>query len=357
MPPTRTYASQVARGLEQAHRSADQRVVQLDEVRAVSFSDHHRGRGDGADEFERCEPIYSAALGWYFEYGYELWLLGDVEELWENRPDAVVNRYADVLGLERQFGPARLTRLFGDHDLDWSSERQVAEHLAPSLPPGVRVHEALVVQIMDGDRRLGSVFLAHGHQGSPGVGSSLWRTIGRAIFRAWFAGSAVHTAGASPATNALVRARHDAAVAEWAGRQRDPLILVAGHTHRPVFPGAPPRAPEDVLADAERRYEAAQAIDDDLAGARAELEYARAVYRRDPARPIAQPTPAYFNPGACSNADGKITGLTIDGGRIELVRWPDNDGRPRPEVLATADLRDIFARLEQPADAGPSGGG
>ena len=42
--------------------------------------------------------------------------------------------------------------------------------------------------------------------------------------------------------------------------------------------------------------------------------------------------------------DGNITGIEIEGGRIKLVRWPDHNGRPEPEVLAAADLqRDVLS--------------
>jgi hypothetical protein len=87
--------------------------VQLSQLRLVILSDLHRGARDGADDFQRCEPSYSAALGWYLERGYQLYLLGDVEELWENDIGEVLPRYADCAKLEKAFmdGPG-LTRFF-----------------------------------------------------------------------------------------------------------------------------------------------------------------------------------------------------------------------------------------------------
>ena len=67
-------------GLTEAHERAGRRDIELAELRAAA-RDHDRGVGDGANDFRRCEPAYCAALGWYLEQGYELWLLGDVEEL------------------------------------------------------------------------------------------------------------------------------------------------------------------------------------------------------------------------------------------------------------------------------------
>ena len=91
------YRTRIARGLTEAHERAGRRDIELADLRAVVFSDHHRGVGDGADDFRRCEPAYCAALGWYLEQGYELWLLGDVEELWENSPRKVIKHYENVL--------------------------------------------------------------------------------------------------------------------------------------------------------------------------------------------------------------------------------------------------------------------
>ena len=75
------YDEKVATGLDRAFEAAGTRDVQLAQLRLVILSDLHRGARDGADDFQRCEPAYSAALGWYLERGYQLYLLDDVEEL------------------------------------------------------------------------------------------------------------------------------------------------------------------------------------------------------------------------------------------------------------------------------------
>ena len=92
------YDEKVAAGLDRAFKGAGTRDVQLSQLRLVILSDLHRGARDGADDFQRCEPAYSAALGWYLERGYQLYLLGDVEELWENDIGEVLPRYTDVRG-------------------------------------------------------------------------------------------------------------------------------------------------------------------------------------------------------------------------------------------------------------------
>ena len=106
------YDGKVAAGLDRAFADAGTRDVQLSELRLVIFSDLHRGARDGADDFERCEPAYSAALGWYFERGFQLDLRGDVEELWENDIAEVLPKYAACTALERSFmdGPGLVRR-------------------------------------------------------------------------------------------------------------------------------------------------------------------------------------------------------------------------------------------------------
>ena len=75
------YQRRISDGLSTVWDRADERELEVSEIRAVAFSDHHRGRGDGADDFKRCEQAYCAALGWYLEQEFQLWLIGDVEAL------------------------------------------------------------------------------------------------------------------------------------------------------------------------------------------------------------------------------------------------------------------------------------
>jgi hypothetical protein len=343
----------VAGALERACAEAtgSPRVVEIDALRAVIFSDHHRGRGDGADDFERCEQAYVAALGWYLEHGYELWLLGDVEELWENSPPAVLERYANVLALERSFGEGKVLRFFGNHDLDWASPKVVERHLASHLPANTPVREALNVDLVDGGTKLGTLFLVHGHQGTPDAGSAFSRAFSRFVVRNVWARLQrfQRIASTSPSQDVELRARHDRAMARWADDREDPVVLIAGHTHRPVFPVAPaPQTPAERLAEKQRAYDDAVAGGGDVAATRAELELARVRFERDPGhQPVVQKRPAYFNTGCCSFGDGDVTGLVIDRGTIGLVRWLDNDGNARPQQLVEpADLRDILRRVQ-----------
>jgi hypothetical protein len=345
--PQNAYAKRIGRGLSDAYEKATSRPpVEVNELRAVVFSDHHRGSGDGADDFRRCEEAYAAALGWYLEQGYELWLVGDVEELWENRAVHVMKRYEDILALEYQFRD-RLWRFYGNHDMAWKRQRDVEEDLARYVP-GTQVREALKLVITDGGEPLARLFLVHGHQGTIDSGNLLVVPFSRFVVRfGW--GTLQRARGfanTSPATDAVLRGKHDRAMATWADRHPERIVLLAGHTHHPVFPGQlpPDRAAE--AREAERRYRDSQNSGQDLSAPRAAHELARVrKVRAEPHDPIDLERPSYFNSGCCSFGDGDVTGLEFSDGRVRLVRWLDNNGNPTPHELAGADLRALFGQL------------
>jgi hypothetical protein len=152
---------------------------------------------------------------------------------------------------------------------------------------------------------------------------------------------------------------------EWARRQPPGLVLIAGHTHRPVFarclPDPPPTRP---IGELEAAVERSVADGDAEAAAalRAELEYARTSVRR-PGEVLTVAPPCYFNTGCCSFPDGDVTGLEIADGEIRLVRWPGNirevtgsgvgvDAARR--ILAREDLEDIFVAVSRDTGTTPS---
>jgi hypothetical protein len=152
----------------------------------------------------------------------------------------------------------------------------------------------------------------------------------------------------TPAQDFELRQEHDAAMFAWVREHPARPILITGHTHRPVFassrPPVPRRRPEaDVAAELEeaRRKGHADAVPE----LRSELELIRAEGRRGdpPPQPI-QP-PCYFNTGACSFADGDVTGLEIADGEVRLVRWLDDNADPKPKVLTKDSLADILAQV------------
>lgn len=339
---------QIARALNRAYREAQTLALDAGSARLVVFSDHHRGARDAADDFRRCERAYAAALGHYLEAGYTLVLLGDVEELWECSPQESLRAYPEVLALEGEFhGQGRLHRFFGNHDDHWRDAAQVAKHLHPSFP-GLEVREALRVVLRHDGEEVGELFCAHGHQGTAGSDRFAWlsRLVLRYVWRPLQ--RRVDFGSVTPATDYELRREHDAAMFAWARAHPSRLVLITGHTHRPVFatsrPPAPRRRAESViledLEEARRRGQFTA-----VAELRAELELVRAEGRTGDPPPLPVSPPCYFNSGACSFADGDVTGLEIVEGRIRLVRWLNDAGDARPKVLVEDDLGEILAQV------------
>ena len=346
------YAERVGAGLSKAHRNSGRRDVDLADLRAVVFSDHHRGHGDGADDSRRCEGAYCAALGWYLQAGYELWLLGDVEELWENGPRKVMEHYDNVLALEAEFGD-RVRRFYGNHDMAWRSAGFVKKWLGGRAPAS-GVQEAVRVVLSDGGKPLGTLFLVHGHQGTIDSGNLLVVPFSRFAVRVFW-GTLQRLFGfasTSPSTNNELRSKHDRAMAAWADAHPERLVMVAGHTHHPVFAGSKPPNLAAEAAARQAEYDEAVRTGGDVVGARAALELALArELRDDHHEPVKLDRPSYFNTGCCSFGDGDVTGIEFAEGQVKLVRWLDDGGGASPHQLEPRldqpplNLRAIFANV------------
>jgi predicted phosphodiesterase len=352
--------SAIARALDSvlAELAPAERPLDIEQDRLVIFSDHHKGQRDGADDFATCEPAYLAALDCYLADGFTLIVLGDAEELWENRVEPVLAAYANVLAAERRFQPDRYTRVWGNHDDEWEAPRRVDKHLPALLGP-IRVVEGLRFAVTSNGERLGTLLLVHGHQGTlfsdrlAGVSKLvvrfLWRTVQRLT----------RTGSTTPATDACLRAEHDRTMYAWAVAHPG-LVLIAGHTHRPVF------SSKTHLQQIRDERRALQLMEDLAADLRrqarlAELhELESKIQQQDEAcssiseDAVDRSRPCYFNTGCCSFADSDITGIEIVDGEIRLVKWETKHGGPgRREELARAAIRSVYQALDDSADSGP----
>jgi predicted phosphodiesterase len=316
----------------------------------VIFSDHHKGSRDGADDFRICERAYNAALAYYYRLGYTLVVLGDVEELWEQGAKPVLRAYAHTLELETKFHQdGRYLRFWGNHDDAWCHPDLVEHMLAPALGGGpLSVRESLIIHFRDGDVELGRLFLIHGHQGTfdadriAPIARLFVRYIWRPIQR--LTKISLNT----PAKDFQLRHAHDSAMYFWSEAQQK-VILIAGHTHRPVFKS---ESHEVIVRKALSEAEETLANDPDnlelqvqTADLAAQLEWVLAQNQQSPADlPVIElKKPSYFNTGCCAFADGDVTGLEIVDGEIRLVRWPDDEHVPRPKLLVSSKLKDVFA--------------
>jgi len=240
-------------------------------------------------------------------------------------------------------------RLWGNHDDEWQYADSVRRHLQPVYgDPPLCIDESLRLIVTEGTAELGTLFLLHGHQGDAVSGRwsggarffvrYFWRTFQR------LTGISLNT----PATSGDLRHKYNQAMDAWAVQQSR-LVLIAGHTHAPVFKF---QTQEACLTAAIERLESAVPQSDAALEAvslwRAQREWAAApdqpLPRLESTPPLTKP--CYFNTGCCCFSTGDITGIEIAQGQIRLVRWPDETHQPGPSILARAALREVLAECQ-----------
>lgn len=330
------YLQNVAEGLDEAYREAEIQTARIDEPKLIVFSDLHRGIGDRADDFRPCRKIYHAALGYYGSLDFRLFLLGDIEELWERLLLGIVDRYEGTLELERKFfEKGRAERFVGNHDegLEWPWNRAIMERFLS----GASLRKSLILRLTDAaGQKLGELFFVHGHQGiryswfDRFVVKRFWVPIQK------ISGITVGT----PASDHAIRLTHEQALYEWANGKTD-LLLVCGHTHHPVFMSA---AWEQTVRAELEALRLTSVSAEEIAMKEAHLQWLAADLDELKTSLPENARPCYFNAGCCSFHDGSITGIEIVDGRIRLVRWSGEVGRPERETLREADLANILGR-------------
>jgi UDP-2,3-diacylglucosamine pyrophosphatase LpxH len=337
-PAQRRINSSLERTLEHA-RLTNRLPLGLD-AKYIVFSDLHKGCRDMADDFQPCEPTYLAALNYYHQFGYSLVLLGDVEELWENEISKVMRSYANVLEAEKAFYPERYIRIVGNHDDSWNNPALVNQYLAPYYPD-LRMQTGMVLDFDDGEQS-GEIFLAHGHQGT--LDSELFAGFSQRFLPIYRMLQNLADIGhTTPATNSYLRSLHDTRMYRWSSR-KGKLILVAGHTHRPVWTSLTHLDQlylqlfaltlyKDRLDPAEYTQQRQRLLEE--ISLRERLD--------PPLDDILKTRPSYFNTGCCRFRDGDITGMEITGSEIRLIRWSKLTlGR---QELASIWLHNLFAQL------------
>jgi len=319
--------------------------------RMIIFSDLHKGARDRADDFQIAEQSYNAALGYYYDMGHTLVMLGDAEELWEERVSPVLKDYDYTLRLEAQFHHEdRYLRFWGNHDDEWRKPTAVQRHLEPIYGKPLTVREGLLIRLTKAGQPLGTLFMVHGHQGT--LDSDRLAFLSKPIVRfLWkpfqnLTGLSLNT----PSKNWQLRDQHNRAMYDWASKQ-DNLIFVVGHTHRPVFLSRLHAA--KIREELQQGRIALSAHPNDphlrqwVALRSAELEWVLAQERQMPGPEGTElpSKPCHFNTGCCCFYDGDITGIEIANGEISLIRWPNDSGTPAPKILEHAALSDVFAAL------------
>jgi UDP-2,3-diacylglucosamine pyrophosphatase LpxH len=224
---------------------ASKEIAFNDSSKFIFFSDCHRGDNSWADTFARNQNLFSAALTHYYKEGFTYIEIGDGDELWGNRNFSVIRQaHSDVFCLMRKFYlDGRFYMLLGNHDIVKKNTKFVQNNLFRSYNSRIRnpqtlfdkieCLEGLILRYQNGENKL---FVVHGHQGDL-FNERLWR-ISRFLFR--FFWRPLEIIGfnniTSPARNYKRRETVESEISNWSKSNHQ--VIIAGHTHRPMFPDA-----------------------------------------------------------------------------------------------------------------------
>ncbi|HHW46581.1 MAG TPA: serine/threonine protein phosphatase [Clostridiales bacterium] len=228
--------------LDKIYKSANQINID-DKSKIILMSDCHRGDGSWADDFARNQHLYFAALNYYYDNNFTYIELGDGDELWENKSmEPIKKNHSDVFWmLSRFYKEKRFYSIYGNHDIVKSREKfnrkQLSTYLdEPSdtqvpLFPNIKIPEALILNYRPTGRK---IFLVHGNQVDP-INSTFW-PISRFLVRYFW--RSVELFGIKNPTrtgeNNEKREKIERKLIRWV--KKNNIMMVAGHTHRPVFP-------------------------------------------------------------------------------------------------------------------------
>ncbi len=304
--------------------------------RFIIFSDQHKGRKNGADDFMNSEATYINALEYYNHENFHLIALGDSEELWENTLLQVRKHNAPSFDAEGHFAKRQMfTKIFGNHDLDWEIDPLAPAILKDLYKSPVIALEAVILQTSIGEKVL-RIFCTHGHQGdrqSDGNWFSKWF-----VAKIWAPlQSYLQINPNTPSTDTELKSLHNEIMYQWSAQQKD-LILITGHTHQPVF---------ESLTHAERlqrkKQQALRELNAEWADAlQAEIDWGG---DRKISFNYLNMKPTYFNSGCCCYADGDITGIEIADGMIRLVKWKKREASTHREILEELKLETLLGTL------------
>jgi predicted phosphodiesterase len=305
--------------------------------RFILFSDQHKGRKNGADDFVLAESNYVTALNYYNREGFHLICLGDSEELWENTLLQVIKHNSRSFEAEKNFAKRNaFTKLFGNHDLDWEINPTSSKDLRGIYDSDVAVVEGLVLQFNINNKTL-KIFCTHGHQGDLQSDGNLFSKF--FVSKIWAPLQAyLRINPNTPAYNATLKTEHNTIMYEWSSQQ-DNLLLITGHTHQPVFESLTHLERvqrEDVRREAKDGYTQNPGSPDKTESHKTlrNLEF------------FSRIKPTYFNTGCCCFDDGDITGIEIADGFIKLIKWEELEGKATRVELEKMSLDVLASQLD-----------
>jgi predicted phosphodiesterase len=306
--------------------------------RFIIFSDQHKGRKNGGDDFLLAEPNYIKALEYYDQQHYHLICLGDTEELWENSILQVIKHNKASFEAEKRFVARNaFTKIFGNHDLDWEIDPLAPAFLKEIYSTSIIALESVMLQTTVNNSVL-SIFCTHGHQGDLQSDGNWFSKF--FVAKIWAPlQSYLRINPNTPAYDKHLKTAHNRMMYEWSSEQQN-LILITGHTHQPVFESLTHF--ERLQRERKKEFynfnkEWAEALDLEIEWRKKEDNHIWDDFLRM--------KPCYFNSGCCCFDDGDITGIEIAEGSIRLIRWKSEHGIPQRTVLEENTLEYISQQL------------
>lgn len=245
--------------LEQVYCNAERLSIDRGS-RIVCMSDCHRGVGNRGDNFLPNQHLFLAALQYYYARGFLYIELGDGDELWENGSlHRIMEIHGDVFEWMKRFQQeGRFKMLYGNHDCSKKGKRY-------ELFPGLCAKESVL--LTDCVTRH-EILLLHGHQGDF-LNDTLAPLAGFLVRVLW---RPLELLGildpTSAARNYKKRDKTEQRLDAFSRKKQ--IMIIAGHTHRPVLP-----KPGEGY---------------------------------------------YFNDGSCVHPQG-ITAIELENGMVTLVKW------------------------------------
>lgn len=214
-----------------------------DSSKFVFLSDCHRSDGSHADNFVDNTNIYTVAMEQYYHKNFTYIELGDGDELWENKGFSYIAKTNEqIFEILCKFNEeGRLLFIYGNHDIVKKNEHWVQKNMSQiiiqhdesirSFCPNIKVHEGIV---LNQEYTNNKILLIHGHQVDP-INSTFWRFSRFLVRYLW---RPLEILGVqdptSPINSHSRKMKIDKYLNDYANEENQ--ILIAGHTHRTVFP-------------------------------------------------------------------------------------------------------------------------
>jgi predicted phosphodiesterase len=324
----------------------------------IIFSDQHKGRRNGADDFIQAEPNYLAALDFYNQQDYCFINLGDSEELWENNLWQLKRKNKATFVAERKFlEKEKYVKVFGNHDLFWDNDPFAWWQLRDIFKQKLKVYEGVVLKSLVKSQESGvnstsiglttndsgltthyselTIFLTHGHQGDAQSDGNWFSKF--FVAKIWAPLQALLRINPNtPAYDAEKKTLHNHIMYEWAAAQKN-MLLVTGHTHQPVFVSLTYLErlyKQFQLAEKDKNKEQLATLVDEIKKREKEFAAVSVDYMNM--------KPSYFNTGCCCFSDGDITGIEIADGYIKLIKWTLVEGKSERRLLEETKLENLL---------------